>query len=134
GIELRRAARGGSERGKHAPLRGDHSDVGTEPASERLQWFFLCCERSGKLDKLIHLASVDRLKQRFSRREMTVECDDTDTGRASHRLEARIRTAGAEDIARGNKQPLPVPERIRPGFPVRTVRCLLQLPRHFLFT
>ena len=95
-----------------------------EPAPQRLQRRRLGSERDGEIDKLVDLAAVDSLEQRLARREMAIERADADPGGAGHGLEARIRPAGAEHVARRGKQQVPVSQRIRARFAV----CLFELP------
>ena len=58
----------------------------------------------GEIDELVDLVAVDGLEQRLARREMAIERADADPGRAGHRLEAGVRAAGAEHVARRLQQ------------------------------
>jgi CO/xanthine dehydrogenase FAD-binding subunit len=59
----------------------------------------------GKIGELLDFVAIDRLEQRPAGREMPIERADADAGVARHRVEAGIRSAGAEHRFRRRQHP-----------------------------
>jgi hypothetical protein len=89
--------RGRGERRRHALLRRHEFDAGPQPAAQRLDRCVFCLdEMLGQLDKLFHLAPIDRLVEILSGRKVPIQCPDPDAGTPGHGLQARLRTALAK--------------------------------------
>ena len=81
---------------------------------------------------MVDFAAIDRLEQGLAGREMAIEGADADAGAARHRLEARVRAAGAEHRFRCLEHPLAIANRIGARPSCGRPRMLSHLFRHVI--
>src|ERR1700722_17033497 len=110
--QLRRALHRKRQRRRHALLGGDEFDIGSQPAPQGIDWIGLALQRFRQFAELLHLAPVDGLEQRLTRREVTIERPDADPGPSRHSLKARLGAAGAEHGFRSLQHALAIADRV----------------------
>src|ERR1700736_994640 len=103
---------GKRQRCRHALLGGNELDVGSQPPAQGLDRLSLALQLFRQVAELLHLASIDRLKQGLASWEVTVKRPDADTGSSCHGLQARVRTTGAEHSLRRLQDALAIANRI----------------------
>ena len=97
GEQFRILVGGQRQRRRHALFCGNEFHIRAQPAPQRVDGLRLLLELFGQIGKLLHLAAVHRLEQRFARGEMPVKRADAHAGGARDRFEACVRAAGAEN-------------------------------------
>ena len=105
--------RGERERRRHALLGGDELDIGAQPAAQRLDRRRFALQLLGELAELLDLAAIDRLvtaPRASGNGDRACRCRRRRVAR--HRLQARVRAAGAEHGLRRLQHALAVAQRI----------------------
>ena len=106
---------GKRQRRQHALLGGNEFDIGSQPATQRVDGLSLALQRFRQFAELLHFAPIHRLEQGLASREVAVQRPDADTGASCHGLQARVRTAGAEHNLGSLQHALAIANRIGAG-------------------